>query len=276
MKNNSVQVSIITITYNQEEYIEKTILSVLNQHVDFEYEYIISDDSTNDKTSIIVNKILSEHKYAYRINYYRNNPRLGAWSNFLTTIKKASGKYIALCEGDDYWIDDVKLQFQYNFLEKNSSHVLIMNEICYDINGSIKKIKENKYLDKIGYDYCSYFKIQFSQTSSFFFKNIISFPNDVINYYAGDFILVALCSMHGKMFYDKNVRSAYRVNANNSMTKTNKFKKLMFYKNQASVNNYLLNKIGVRYPNCLRTNIFKLIFYKLSYILLQKAYNLKK
>src|ERR1035437_6654292 len=113
-------VSVIMITYMHENFIRQAIESVLIQETKFRFESIIADDCSPDKTPEIVNEIISTHSKGYRIKYFRQKENLGMNSNGIFALSKCIGKYIALCEGDDYWTDPYKLQKQVIFLETNS------------------------------------------------------------------------------------------------------------------------------------------------------------
>lgn len=126
MKNWSVDntntplVSINCITYNHEQYIEQALDGFIMQKTNFPFEIIIHDDASTDKTADIIRK--------YEINYpkiikpiYETENQFSkdnySFFNFISAACK--GKYIAICEGDDYWTDEKKLQIQVNFLEQN-------------------------------------------------------------------------------------------------------------------------------------------------------------
>ena len=115
-----VMVSISMVTYNQEQYIEEAIINALNQKVNFNFELVISDDCSNDNTPLIIESIIKRHPKSKLIRYVRHKKNNGMIENFLWNINNCKGKYIAICEGDDYWSDKNKLQMQVNFLENNT------------------------------------------------------------------------------------------------------------------------------------------------------------
>ncbi len=114
----NVEVSIAIITYNQEKYIKKAIDSVLNQDVNFGIEIIVGDDNSTDGTRRIL--VEYEKRYPDIIKLCLSDWNQGGCKNSYDTIKKCTGRYIALLEGDDYWTDSKKLAKQVEFLEKNS------------------------------------------------------------------------------------------------------------------------------------------------------------
>ena len=120
MKHNSIEVSVICITYNQEKYLETAIESILSQKTDFTYEIIVHEDVSNDGTREIIQSYMKEHP-AHIIGIFEKKNQYSQGKDFFSALVTdvAKGKYIALCEGDDFWIDDNKLQKQWEALESH-------------------------------------------------------------------------------------------------------------------------------------------------------------
>jgi glycosyltransferase involved in cell wall biosynthesis len=119
-------VSICCATYNHKAFIQDAIEGFLAQDVDFALEIIINDDASTDGTTAIIKEYQEKYSDLIRAVYQEENQySKGGVSPFLHLLyPKANGKYIAMCEGDDYWTDPLKLQKQVNFLESNPDHVL--------------------------------------------------------------------------------------------------------------------------------------------------------
>ncbi len=116
-------VSVLVITYNQEEYIVQAIESILSQRCDFEYELVIGEDCSTDSTK---EKCLAlQAKYPSKIRVISNEYNKGLLRNFYETLFECRGKYIAECAGDDFWTDPFKLQKQVEVLEADSEVVLV-------------------------------------------------------------------------------------------------------------------------------------------------------
>lgn len=109
-------VSVIVITYNQQDTIKQSLDSILNQVIDFSYEVIIGDDASSDRTYEICKEY--QNKYPEIVRLFRNTENKGILNNYYDCVLRANGKYIADCAGDDFWIDNYKLQKQVNILEK--------------------------------------------------------------------------------------------------------------------------------------------------------------
>ena len=122
---NKPIVSVVMITYNHEKYIQQAVEGVLMQQTDFPIELIIADDASPDQTEKIVTTIKKKHPNGNWIKYTRHLQNKGMTENFMWALGQAQGKYIALCEGDDYWTDPYKLQKQVDFLEANEEYGLV-------------------------------------------------------------------------------------------------------------------------------------------------------
>lgn len=122
MINKTPLVSIIMMTYGHQYYIADAINGVLLQKVNFDVELLIADDCSPDTTKEIVESIVDQSPSNFRIRYVRHEINKGISDNFLWAARQITGKYVALCEGDDYWTDPEKLQKQVDFLDKNTDY----------------------------------------------------------------------------------------------------------------------------------------------------------
>lgn len=138
---NDVMVSIVCNTFNHENYIADALDSFLMQKTEFHYEILIHDDASTDNTAAIIRKY--EEKYPdiikpiyQKVNQYSLKTPIGPTYQ----IPRARGKYIAYCEGDDYWIDCFKLQKQVNALE-SQPEIDICTHAATEVDADTKKIK---------------------------------------------------------------------------------------------------------------------------------------
>jgi glycosyltransferase involved in cell wall biosynthesis len=138
-ENLTPLVSICCITYNQEKYIGKALESFLMQRTDFRFEIIVHDDASTDRTTKIVKEYERKFPNIIKPIYQSENKYSKEGLNFQYkhVFPHAVGKYIAFCEGDDFWIDPRKLQNQVDFLEQNSDYGLVHTRAV-------------KYIDKLG------------------------------------------------------------------------------------------------------------------------------
>lgn len=169
-----MSLSVVMLTYLHEDYIAQAIEGVLMQEVDFPVELIIADDCSPDSTNEIVQNYISNHPNGKCITYTRHPNNKGMMPNFIWALKKAKGKYIALCEGDDYWTDPLKLQKQVDLLEANPDCAGCFHNTVIMLEG---KESQSLFLEVINLP----LKLaqidllknpeQLGHTSSFFFRN---------------------------------------------------------------------------------------------------------
>lgn len=132
MSNNVTPlVSICSITYNHKPYIRQCLDSLLLQKTNFIYEIIINDDCSTDGTTEIIKEYASKypnliHPIFHDENQYSKGVR-GMFAKFC--FPQARGKYIAMCEGDDYWTDPLKLQKQVDILEQRENVSIVFNKV---------------------------------------------------------------------------------------------------------------------------------------------------
>ncbi|HEY6210760.1 MAG TPA: glycosyltransferase [Vicinamibacterales bacterium] len=113
------KVSVLVVTYNHERFIRSALESALSQSTDFPFEIVVGDDASTDRTRRIVESIAAEHPGTIvPLLHDHNLGGLGS-RNFLTTIARARGRYLAILEGDDLYTDSTKLQRQADFLDAN-------------------------------------------------------------------------------------------------------------------------------------------------------------
>lgn len=147
---NDVKVTIVCITYEHEEFIKDALDSFLMQKTDFEYQIFVGEDKGPDNTAEIVKEYAE--KYPDKIVAFLRDENMGAQRNLIDLCEKAKSPYIALCEGDDYWIDEYKLQKQYDYMESHPDM-----QICFAraeisapedwfLRSYFKENKENKLI----------------------------------------------------------------------------------------------------------------------------------
>lgn len=132
-------VSICCITYNHEKYISEAIESFLMQETDFSFEILVHDDASTDNTASIVREYAEKYPDIIKPIFQKENQfSKGVEIDYKFNFSRAKGKYIALCEGDDYWTDPKKLQIQVAFLEENLDYVITYTAVeAFDENGII-------------------------------------------------------------------------------------------------------------------------------------------
>lgn len=127
--NSNPEVTIVCVTYNQKDYIQKTLDSFLAQKTDFPFEILLGEDCSTDGTREIVKSYAEKHPQKIRVLY--RNPNLGPAKNFADAMEQAKGKYIALCEGDDFFTDPLKLQMQVDYMNSHPDCGLCFHPVLH-------------------------------------------------------------------------------------------------------------------------------------------------
>lgn len=135
-----MKISVSVITYNHEKYISKALNSVLDQTIDCEYEILIGEDQSSDNTRKIVEEY--KNRYPEKIKLYchehpENYIRINGRTNIINNLQQATGEYIALLDGDDYWTDPYKLQKQMQFLNSHPECTMVFHRADWLENGRI-------------------------------------------------------------------------------------------------------------------------------------------
>lgn len=226
----SIPVTIASITYNEEEYIEDALKSWLSQETDFQYEILVSDDGSTDHTCDIVRSYMEKFPNIRLIS----TGHIGGAANFIRSLKESRGKYIALCEGDDYWIDNHKIQKQFDFLESHPdfSACFTNSYVLNTITGE-KRIAKTRIWDEATTEGLLMHRdddnVQMSpgHTSTFFFRNqfIKSYPRWWARTKLGDFSIYMLMSRYGKAKFINDITSVYRRRPNGLSSKNYSFVK---------------------------------------------------
>lgn len=227
---NSPLVSISCITYNHERFIPQCLDGFLMQQCNFDFEILIHDDASTDNTAAIIREYEAKYPDIIKPIYQTENQ----WSKGIKSINptfnypRVKGKYIALCEGDDYWTDPLKLQKQVDFMDNDKTVVLCAHQAdIVDNDGSfIKKYNKPKpkYIKPFeivlkGGDAFATAGIVFRREmlDSFFFQFLRGFP-------VGDTVLIYTANEVGKIGFINDTMSAYRINVPGSWTSGQKGK----------------------------------------------------
>lgn len=225
-------VSACIITYNQEAFIRQCLDGAVGQVVNFPYEILISDDRSTDNTL----KICQEYalRYPGLIKFIEREKNLGMANNWSYTILSCTGKYIALCEGDDYWTDPHKLQKQVDFMELHPDFSAVTANTMYLKGGQLMHTyRESKemWLDVKYPSELSYKDIAsrvFPHTSSWLFRNVVKkFPEAYSRFFVADLPLFLLLSDAGKVKFADEVVSVYRIHDTGAVGRFRKIDKIV-------------------------------------------------
>ena len=247
-------VSIICPTYNHESFIREALDGFVMQKTNFPFEIIVHDDASTDSTAQIVKEYEVEYPHLFN-NIYQtvNQFSIEVMSVTKILLNAASGKYIACCEGDDYWTDPLKLQKQVDYLENNEDYVCV--------GGKVKILDTRNETHKLQYDdqYFDYsenqkipekaalhiVKLPFHTSTYLFVRNVLDFDllESVFKYsISGDVLLLNVLNAKGSIYY---INDEFGVQHHNSggITTMAEYKGLNFLWNRV----YMWEKISKFY-----------------------------
>lgn len=224
---DDILVSINCITYNQENYIADAIESFLMQKTNFKYEILIHDDASTDNTANIIREYQQKYPDVIKPIYQVENQYSKKVQVDKLNIQRAKGKYIAVCEGDDYWTDPYKLQKQFDYMEKHPECSLCIHA-GYVVSAIDKKIirknrpaKYSRFISveeiiERGGDFCvtnsMFYRSKFDQDRPDFFQMIPEIT---------DYPLGIHLALQGTVYYIDEFLSAYRVGDSGSWSVRN-------------------------------------------------------
>jgi len=277
MIDNRITVSVHMITYNHENFIAQAIESIVMQKTKFIFDLIISDDCSTDNTSQIIKKY--KRKYPEIIKPIFRNHNVGSINNFIDTFNYCTGKYIALCEGDDYWIDPYKLQKQVDFLEANPEYGLVHGDCHIYFQGKDKwlynanknLINKNEFNNKKVLFYGivnGEYKIR---TATVLFRRDLlkKIDSAKIRFLMGDTPLWLEFSQITKFKYFDEVLAVYRISTGTVSRPNNKKEKLRFSLSMAEMRVYYSKKYNYEINNKLKQRYNKAL---LAYFLFEPDY----
>jgi glycosyltransferase involved in cell wall biosynthesis len=215
---NRPKVSVCIITYNHEAYIAKAIESALMQKTDFPFEIRVGEDDSTDRTREIVREY--DEKYDNVIGLYRDkrdkiyiDGRPTGRFNFADNLLNATGEYIAILDGDDYWIDETKLQKQVELLDANPDASFCFHRIYDETDDGQRSVfpRESRCRKKV-YTTEDFIQDNFVPTASVVFRNRdFSLPEWFMQVPFGDWPLHLLNAEKGKVLFVDEIM-AVRVN----------------------------------------------------------------
>ena len=211
---NGPIVSVCCITYNQENYIKDAVEGFLIQNIDFPIEIIIHDDASTDRTAEIIRQYEKGNPNLIRGIFQEENQFSKGIVNVLKHIYgEARGKYIALCEGDDYWTDPLKLQKQVDFMEAHPECSMCCHRVLYKYQNHEEK---NHLFPDLEGDHIfqkeEMYRKYISATCSLMFRRIKikEFIQYLDGFFIGDVPLRMFYLQLGDMGYLDDVMAVYR------------------------------------------------------------------
>lgn len=216
-EENKIMVSISCITYNQEMYIRDALEGFIKQKTNFNYEVVVHDDASTDKTPEIIREYAKKYPDIIKPIFQEENQySKGVQISKTYVYPVLKGKYIAECEGDDYWIDENKLQKQVDFLESHPDYSacahssIILN--CKDGTQKVDyEVKEDCTLEL--QDIFDWKEKRYQSASLMFRAEYMDRPKEFHMRNVGDLPLGIYLGINGKIFFFKEPMSVYRAQA---------------------------------------------------------------
>lgn len=200
-------ISIAVIAYNHERFVQDTFRGIALQQFSGTVEVVIGDDRSTDRTREMATEFAAAHPNVKLLFHAKNG---GMVHNWKTTIDACTGRYIALCEGDDYWTDQQKLQRQFDLMEQHREH-----SMCWHTVDVVEEGVQRAYPYAEGKEVADVHDIirsHFIPTCSLLFRNglIREWPNWIGNVMSMDIALELMLAMHGTAVRIDSVMGAYR------------------------------------------------------------------
>ena len=217
MKGNEVLVSIYCLAYNHEKYIRDCLDGFVNQQTNFKFEVIVHDDASTDGTADIIEEYVSRYPDIIKPILQKENQYSKGINHITHTyiFPLMRGKYVAVCEGDDYWCDVHKLQKQVDVLETNAEYVACVHQTklidcLHGREGVTSNIKGNGVIDKT---------MIFSQDSPVYHTSSLLYRRELITRKpdfcficrsVGDYPFELFLAIEGDIFFIDEIMSVYR------------------------------------------------------------------
>ena len=217
VNNRPLMVTIRCITYNHEPYIRQCLESFVMQKTNFRFEAIVHDDASTDGTAAIIREFAEKYPEIIKPIYETENQYSkhdGSLARILN--EHTHGKYVALCEGDDYWIDPNKLQIQVDFLESHPEYTMCFHNAFVCFGQVFNSEKRFATLNNEAYSGSAIYASFIVPTASVMLKKCVCFSelytSAKINkkFIYGDILLWLSCATFGKIYGMSKVMSVYR------------------------------------------------------------------
>lgn len=221
-----LQVSIVTLVYNHAPFLRQCLDGFLMQQCNFEFEVLVHDDASTDGSADIIREYEARYPDIIKPIYQTENQySRGGLVNMRFNFPRARGRYIAMCEGDDYWTDPLKLQKQVDFLEQAPDFVLSFhNTGTVDENGNTILEKRLNYESDMDFEPADINMIHVP-TLSMVFRNHCIEPDKFPRVFNGDIFLLGLLSKFGKARYQHFLGANYRRHSGGVYTSSNSLKR---------------------------------------------------
>ena len=220
MYENEIKVTVYCLAYNHEKFIRNALEGFVNQKTNFKYEVIVHDDASTDNTTNIIKEYEKKYPNIIKPIYQTENQYakgIGVIPTYI--VPRIKGKYVAACEGDDYWSDNRKLQKQFDYMEEHDEcSMCVHNTIKHDLETGKEKLFNNwnEIHELTAQDIFYGWNVH---TSSFFIRGEFfekePFPR---KYWFRDYIRLTVGFYYGKVVALPDIMSVYNWNNSGGIT----------------------------------------------------------
>ncbi len=264
---NNPLVSIAMITYNHEEFIKQAIESVLMQKTNFDFELLISDDASTDNTAEICREYQKKYPNIIRLIAYEKN--VGMINNFINAYNSCNGKYMAILDGDDYFIDEYKLQKQADYLENNTQCSLVYSlaKDFFSETGKFLNTTEEEPTD-VDFVYLLH-RGWYIRTATVMVRRNVDLESwrNVVKY-SYDSLLYFLCALNGSLHKLDDFTAVYRRHTS-SVTNSSisiRIQRMIWYNELLKdIDNFSSSKYFVEIKKAIKRNNTKAFLLALRY-----------
>lgn len=251
-------VSVFVLVYNHEKFLHECLNGILNQDTSFNYDICVGEDCSTDNSRSIL--IEYQRKYPGIFKILLHDVNVGAVQNQNALLRTCRGEYIAVCEGDDYWTDPLKLQKQVNFLQENTDcnlvyhRVMLYNEDTKVFSKEVLNLEEQLQKRDL-----RRFTLEgnFMHTPSVVFRNNIDYQSPLLKEVIGDYVLWYLNGEKGLFGYIPDYMAVYRISQSGVWSKRRKanahyiFAKLLIRMSEAVSNPQISSNLRHQSVNTL-------------------------
>jgi glycosyltransferase involved in cell wall biosynthesis len=257
--------SVCIITYNHARFITDALEGTLAQRTTFPYEIVVGDDGSSDDTVAICRALAARSGTPIRLRTAASNQ--GMMQNLLATLAECRGRYIALCEGDDYWIDRQKLQLQHEFLETHPEHSACFHSALVEHVDGRQEIWRPRQAER-DYGVEDLFEEWLMPTASVVFRPPADgrYPPYLASATHGDLGLFVFLADRGKLGHLARIMSVYRKHPAGMM---NSFSGVEFHRRQTAFLLAMNDWFGQKYRGPIYRRIARL--FRSSAVLLARA-----
>lgn len=242
-------VSICTLAYNHEPYIRQCLEGFMIQKCNFKFEVLIHDDASTDGTAGIIREYEEKYPEIIKPIYQKENQySQGIFIGVNFQYPRVLGKYIALCEGDDYWTDPLKLQKQVDFLEANSEYGMCYTQ-CKRFNEELNKFEKNNWGGPFE-SFSEFWKQNCVPTLTVVYRKdlCMKYVEDVLasnhNWKMGDYPMWLWFSHKSKIKFINEVTGIYRVLEDSASHSKSLEKNLAFVESSLEIKKYFNDKFN--------------------------------